>query len=165
MFSKEQWLRSARHETQVCKHLYGKIGEGMLDYRPAPGQRSMLELLQYLSVCMIGPIRGMIEGDFNVARAMIKDSAEMKAEEFIAALDKQMAAVEELVQSFTEDELLTREVPLPTGQTTILGEGLINWPLKFVTAYRMQLFLYIKANGVEGLTTWNCWFGMDNPKS
>ncbi len=50
---------------------------------------------------------------------------------------------------------------LPNKQELILGAALVNFPLKFLAAYRMQLFLYLKSTLTEELTTMNCWFGMD----
>mgnify|MGYP005725594825 FL=1 len=42
-------IESIEHETTVIKHLASKISSDVLDYRPTPSQRSMLELLQYLT--------------------------------------------------------------------------------------------------------------------
>ena len=48
MITKEQYIESFLKEIDIIKHLAEKIEPKMLDYRPTPGQRSTLELLQYL---------------------------------------------------------------------------------------------------------------------
>ena len=40
-----------------------------------------------------------------------------------------------------------------------LGRALLEMPLKWMTAYRMQLFLYAKAAGAVDLTTADNWRG------
>ena len=65
MLTKEQFMQSVRHETAICKHLYGKIPEGALDYRPTEGQRSLSELLQYLTSTGTAPMKGLIANDWS----------------------------------------------------------------------------------------------------
>jgi hypothetical protein len=49
MYTKEQCLKSIETEIRLIKHLATKIPQGKEGYRPSEGQRSTLELLQYLS--------------------------------------------------------------------------------------------------------------------
>jgi hypothetical protein len=44
---------------------------------------------------------------------------------------------------------------------TTLGRALVETTLKWLTAYRMQLFLYAKASGNEKIGTANNWAGVD----
>jgi hypothetical protein len=43
------------------------------------------------------------------------------------------------------------------------GSMIVNLVLCHYAAYRMQLFLYLKASGREELNTMNLWAGMDKP--
>ena len=47
------------------------------------------------------------------------------------------------------------------GQNMTRGEALVNMVLCGYAAYRMQLFLYLKAMGREELNTLNLWGGYD----
>jgi hypothetical protein len=47
------------------------------------------------------------------------------------------------------------------GQDTTRGAALVNMVLCGYAAYRMQLFLYLKAMGREELNTMNLWGGID----
>ena len=46
-------IAALQQEVRILLHLAGKIESSMLGYRPAPKQRSTLELLQYMAI--MGP--------------------------------------------------------------------------------------------------------------
>ena len=163
MFSKEQYIHSLRHETHICKHLFGKMPEGGLDYRPTPEQRSMLELLQYLTTAASVPVKAIVASDWSTVGAQIEKSKELKVEDFCAAMDRQCQEVEKILAGISEEEMLDREAQTPMGPFK-LGEALVNFPLKFMACYRMQLFLYLKSAGVSTLSKFNCWGGIDAPQ-
>jgi hypothetical protein len=47
------------------------------------------------------------------------------------------------------------------GEKATLGAFLVKWVLPGCAAYRMQVFLYLKASGREELNTMNLWSGVD----
>ena len=53
VLTKSELIASLQNEVRILLHLAGKIDRSMLDYRPTPKQRSMIELLKYLTV--MGP--------------------------------------------------------------------------------------------------------------
>ncbi len=163
MFSENQYTDSVKFETNVCKHLYSKISKEIQDYRPTEGQRTMLELLQYLTTCVQTPMGCLISRDWSKISESLEKIKEISFDDFCSAMDAQVKKMEELLSDFSEDDYSVRMAMLPTGQEIILGAALVNFPLKFITAYRMQLFLYLKASGNNELNTMNCWFGMDQP--
>jgi len=50
------------------------------------------------------------------------------------------------------------------GRKASRGSWIVNLVLCHYAAYGMQLFLYLKASGREGLSTMNLWAGMDAPR-
>ena len=50
---------------------------------------------------------------------------------------------------------------MPGGGMLPLGFAVLEGPLKWLTAYKMQLFLYAKATGATQLKTSNLWRGTD----
>ena len=62
------------------------------------------------------------------------------------------------------DALAARECTMPWGAPITGGEALMNMALSTMVAYRMQLFLYLRQNGVE-MSTINCWAGVDAPSA
>ena len=61
MLSRHDILDSLLREIQITRHLFGKVPEGAMDFRPSEGQRSTLELLRYQSFCGLGGTYAMGE--------------------------------------------------------------------------------------------------------
>ena len=161
MFNKSHFLDSLRHETKVCRHLFGKLDEDQLTYRPGESMRSTLELLRYLTYCAVGPAQSLVQGDWAVYKERVVAAESLDAAQFPAAMDRQLQELEELLAQLSDEDLLQREATLPTGVRQSLGAALVNMSLKYLSTYRMQLFLYAKASGSAGLDTWNNWAGQD----
>jgi hypothetical protein len=163
MITKNDILESIRHEINICNHLYGKLTEDSLEYRPTPGQRSTIELLRYLSVIGIAATRSMIEKDWSVWGTYKARAEQMSAEQFPAMMDLQMDEIAAYVNGLSDEEFNTGTLKTPMGQEVAIDFGLVSTVLKWLTAYKMQLFLYAKATGSQNLTTSNCWAGVDMP--
>ncbi len=154
-------LDSMTREIEVIKHLATKIPEGGLDYRPTPAQRSTLELLRYLTYCAIHGVHGLISG-WTQDPAILK--LETRAETldlagFAAAMDDQAHALREAVSKVSDKDLAENRLELPWGGSEFLGRVLLMFGPQCLAAYRMQLFLYLKAAGNHELNTQDCWFG------
>lgn len=165
MLTRDQYLQSLKHEMNVCKHLYTKLLPEYLEYRPTPQQRSTFELLQYLSSVAQVTTTCLINDDWSGVQQLIDQLKLAEAGQFCEAMDRQYETVERMVRDAPESDLTNRMVSLPMrDQKMPLGEALVNFPLKFMTAYKMQLFLYLKSCGRTELSTSNCWVGIDNPR-
>lgn len=162
MITREQFLDSVSKEINICKHLYSKIPAGTLDFRPSEKQRSTTELLRYLAVCGSAPIHVMLnDSDWKSWKPFTEWTAAMTPEEFPAAMDKQLEDITRMVNEIPEAHFATKEVKHPTGEVMPMGLGLVRMPLGWLTAYRMQLFLYAKQSGAHDLSTSNNWSGRD----
>ena len=125
MYSKEQLTNSLVHECNVCKHLFTKLsGEGY-EYRPTPGQRSSVELLRYLAVIGIASITGFAESNWEAWRPFAAEVENMTAEEFPAAMDRQIERIRGVMAGLTDEQLATQEAKLPNGTVTNLGAAII----------------------------------------
>ncbi len=167
VLTKAELIQSLQNEVRVLLHLASKVEPAMLDYRPTAKQRGMLELLQYLVI--MGPIHlGAIQaGAFDMeawrtawqtGEAAAKG---MNLEEVKDALGKQSAMFAELLGSCSDADLRA-EVEM-FGHKASRGSMIVSLVLCHYVAYRMQLFLYLKACGREELNTVNLWVGMDGP--
>ena len=163
MITLDQFVASMQHETNVIKHLATKVPSGKLDWRPTPGQRSTIELLQYVTTCAIVPTKAMIAGNWDDAEAIEIASKSVTPGNFAAEMDRQMRDVEEAVRAIPERDLLTRATTAPWGTPTVLGISLVDYCLKPLVVYRMQLFLYAKESGNAALGPRNLWVGADSP--
>jgi hypothetical protein len=164
MIRKNDLLDVLLNECDICIHLYGKLPKGAVEYRPSPEQRSMLELLRYLTHAGASGTHAMIEGNWSAFTAAQKRTSTMRAEEFPAAMAAQKKELTKLFASISDAQFEEQEAKLPTGETMKLGQALLSAPVRWMTAYRMQLFLYAKAAGNSKLWTADCWAGKDMPR-
>lgn len=165
VLTKDELIATLQNEIRILLHLAGKIEPSMLDYRPSEKQRSTIELLRYMT--HMGPlvIAAIKKGDFDgeVWQAAVAKAAACDFQEVVALIEAQSAQLAELVAPMTDEEL--RGSIEMFGRTETRGYLLVNMVLGSFAAYRMQLFLYLKACGREELNTMNLWGGVDAPMS
>ena len=161
MITKEQLLASMRHETKIIKHLGSKVTPDLLEWRPTPGQRSIAELLRYLTVSADIPCVNLFTGNWDHAEEMSKKAESVTLDTFEEAMDAQMDRLDELIRDVDVASALETDAALPWGTPIKQGQGFIDMPLKALVAYRMQLFLYLKEAGLSDLNSMNCWVGTD----
>ena len=164
VLSKSELIASLRNEARIVVHLLSKASTAHLDYRPSERQRTTLELVRYIS--MMGPtiIRWSLANtsDFEIwmkAEAASKERTFEQATEAIAAHGTEYA---ELLEGLTDADFRA-EVTDFDGKKTSRGNFLTNLVLGGCAAYRMQLFLYLKASSAPDINSANLWSGMDMP--
>ncbi|HWD98891.1 MAG TPA: hypothetical protein VG345_07630 [Bryobacteraceae bacterium] len=163
ILTKDELISSLENDVQILSHLISKVEPGMLDYRPTPKQRSMLELLQYLVI--VGPVqlRTIQSGTFDMDSFSKRWQAEdakakgMGLAEAADAIGKQLSLIREVVNSLSDSDL--REEMEMFGSKGTRGAWLVNMAHSHYVAYRMQLFLYLKSCGREELSTMDLWAG------
>ncbi len=163
MINKNDILNSLLSEIEIVRHLATKVPAGCMDYRPTEGQRSTLEVLRYLASCAAGGVSAMVDGNWDGYQKWSQSVAEMTSEGISDALDRQADGLKEIFASIPDEDFANRMVQNPLGQEFTLGRALMEMPLKWMVAYRMQLFLYAKGAGNTEIGTYNCWGGMDAP--
>src|SRR5581483_7639912 len=151
---------SCLQEIKIIKHLHEKVTPEMLTFRPSEKQRSMLELLQYLShfakVEAAAIYSGKAITDFH---EVMKEAYAMPAERFVTAIDDQAEEIKAVLNKITEAELAEEVDLFGRGRSQPRALWFLNLILKSLTAYKMQLFLYLKACGVHHIGTSNLWRG------
>ena len=161
MITRDQLAWSLTRECDITLHLFGKLTPAAYGYRPSPGQRDTVELLRYLAVCAIGGIRWFDSGSVDTWREHVARVSDMPPERFAVEMERQKSEILAFFAATTEETLATKEARLPTGDRMPLGAAIINGPLKWLTAYKLQLFLYAKATGATEIGTANAWAGID----
>ena len=167
VLSKEELIGALKHEVRVLVHLIGKLDKAHLDYRPTPKQRSVRELLQYLSI--MGPTlvtvfqTGAFNTDtFKTIWTPAEEAAKaMTFEETVAKIEKQGDDYGRLLSEWTDADFRA-EVDM-FGRKSSKGALIVNLVLGGHAAYRTQLFCYLKSCGREELSTMNLWAGTDAP--
>ncbi len=163
MYNKQDILASLGRETHLVKHLYSKATPEMMDYRFSDKQRSVRELLIYMTTMGSNIIMYMKDGKYDHAKAVaISEEQNAKGvENFPAMMDEQLDKMSVFINSLSEEDL-NREFDLfgswwQTCKSRILEVMLKNFP-----AYRMMLFLMLKGAGAHHLWTSNVWGGRDS---
>jgi hypothetical protein len=163
VLTKDQVADAMLRECDICVHLFSKFAPEAMDYRPSPAQRSTLELLRYLSMCATAGLDCMSHADWKRFAGHAEKAKEMAAAGFPAAMAQQKEAIRAFFDATSEETLLSQEAPMPGGRGMLpLGAAILNGPFKWLSAYKLQLFLYAKANGAA-IGTINAWAGMDMP--
>jgi hypothetical protein len=168
VLSREELISALQHEVRVLLHLASKMEPEMGDYRPSPKQRSTMELLRYLTI--MGPIhlRAVLADSFdmegwrNAWSAGEANAKGLSLDEVKTAIGQQAALFAELLGACSDSQLRA-EITM-FGRRASRGSMLVSLVLSHYTAYRMQLFLYLKSSGRQELDTMNLWAGMDAPK-
>ncbi len=147
-------------ELKLIKRLSTKVTADSLDYRPKENVRSIIELLQYLS----GAGTGMLlfwQSNESEARPFLMKLREnapvLTLENAPAIFDAQIDLVNELFASISEEDLATKEVSYPWGTTDTLGKAILETSIKWLTGYKMQLFLYLKQSSDIAISTPDLW--------
>jgi hypothetical protein len=164
MLTKEEFKHACGEEIRLVRHIATKVDPAQLDWRPSKNQRSTIELLRYLSLCGAGSVKALLEDNWAVIGEYQKSADALGLDGFDKAMAKQEREIGSLIDSVSPADLSSRQCKLPWGVTQPLGEALFGTALRFLIAYRMQLFLYAKQAGASELKTPNAWMGMDQPQ-
>ena len=164
IITKSELLASLQKEVRILLHLASKIDRSQLDYRPTPKQRSTIELLRYLSYMgpsMLRYAKGE-QLDQDAWADIVKKVASWGFDETLAEIETHSEKYAVLLADM-DDAAFRAEVTGFDGAKTTCGAFIVNHVIAQCSAYRTQLFMYLKACGREELTTSNLWVGVDPP--
>jgi hypothetical protein len=167
MTIKNSLQNSLLHELTVCQHLHTKLDPKNADWRPQANMRSTLELIQYL--CYIG--KTMVGHFVNPAedKALAIDNYRAKAKwstenvtfaNFAEMIEREKEEITEVLSHVSDTDLQRVTYHLFNKEETTLFDALLT-VVKYLCAYRHQLFLYAKMCGAE-INTRNNWHGVDS---
>jgi hypothetical protein len=165
VLTKDELIAAFRKEIHILSHLITKVDPAKIDYRPTAKQRSILELIQYLTVMAPAMTLSIKGGEFTPeAMGAIwapRDAASkaMTWDQAVASIGGQFDEMTRILMPWTEADF-RNEINM-FGHNTTRGAALVNMVLCGYAAYRTQLFLYLKATGREELNTINLWAGAD----
>jgi hypothetical protein len=161
MFTKDEFKSALGEETRLTCHLASKLGDVAGDYSPGEGMRTLDELLRYIAACGIAPAVALVKNDWDVIAPYQERVAELTLDGFEAAMGRQMEELATVIDDIPDADFADKQVGLPWGATSPLGYALYETSVRFMVAYRMQLFLYAKQAGHTELNTYNAWLGQD----
>ena len=164
ILTRTELIKSLQKEVRLLLHLAGKVDQAALDYRPTPGQRSTLELLKYLSLmgpALLGYARGRPMDTAAMSEAL-QAAAARNFDQTLAAIAAHADLYAALLAEMSDDDFRAETKGVDGGPMTC-GEFIVNQLIAQCAAYRMQLFIYLKASGHHELNSMNLWVGVDAP--
>ena len=115
---------------------------------------------------IMGPmlVQAAKSGGFDVATwtAAKNDSDARDSDQTVAKLAGQSDEYARLLGDMSDADFRAEMTGFDGSQVS-KGSFIVNLVLSGHAAYRTQLFLYLKANGREELSTYNLWQGVDAP--
>ena len=161
MITKEQYIGILTNEFRIMKHLAEKIKPEQLAHKPTEPQRNLQEVMAYLTQIFISGIEGVVMNDGAAYKKYLGVGEVPTIENFAGMMDKQFTQVEELLNTLTEENM--QEEIAMWGRTQSKALHLMGM-LSIASAYKMQMFLYMKQSGTADIGTMNLWAGMDQPQ-
>lgn len=162
MFTKQDIINSLAREASLLKHLYEKVTPEMLDYRPSEKQRSIRELLIYMTTMGSNLVHALEEEkyDFEKMKEISAQQTARGVENFSEMLNEQLTIMTEFINGQT-DENLSKVLDLFGNGGQSIKSWILEVMLKNFPAYRMMLFLLLKGAGAHHLGTSNVRGGRD----
>ena len=120
VMTKPELVSALQNEVRILLHLASKIDRANLEYRPTPKQRSIVELLKYLS--MMGPalVQAAKAGAFDGAAwtAAEQAAAAQSYDQTLAAIAAQPATYAALLADVSDDDLRAEIDPFGAGKSS-----------------------------------------------
>ena len=162
VLTRQELVAALHKEVRILLHLAGKLDIAQLDYRPTTKQRSALELLRYLSVMGPALIATAKNGKFDADawKAEMNAADNRNLDELLKVIASQPDTYEKLLAGMSDADFRA-EMTGFDGNKISKGAFIVSLVLGGHTAYRTQLFLYLKSCGQEQLGTVNLWRGVD----
>ena len=160
---KQHLFQNMEREIVLLKQLSKVIEEKDLEFRPQEKLRSVIELMRYLSTIGAVMLRWFIDNDLT-PEEWVKIREHQKTvtlQNFAERLDEQLVSIRQYMDRISEEDLLTKEVSLPSKEKMVLASAIINAPVKWLAAYRKELFVYLKLNGHTEMSTKEAWTVME----
>ncbi len=150
-------IHSFTREIEIIELLLVRIDDGNAGYRPTPTSRSVLELGRYLCCCLSDGIEralGVVDPEAAALRAA---SAQATHTDLTALFARQAAVVNRQLAALGDADLARGDRRNWWGGERTLCAALVEIPLKWAVAYRMNLFLWLKESGDHDLDWTLCW--------
>ena len=163
MITEKEFEGAILNEYRLLRHVYSLVDQEKLNYRFSAKQRSTLEVLQYLGSIAGGMIASIHAGNLEPFKESTERQNSITYDNFRQKIDEEEARVIALLKKFSTTELDVQLDLFKRGSAMRKAQWLI-FVLQILSAYRMQLFLQIKAGGRDDIGTTDLWAGFSLPK-
>lgn len=163
MYTKKILFEGITREFEVLKHLGSKVDKKNASFRLTEGQRSTEELEHYIISSFPAQIQAMVNWNRDQAVYMnyVNQFDGFTFKKFGVQLNKALRLIKKEIRS-VKGKSWKEEIEI-WGRKGSRASFLIDYVFAFLGAYKMQLFLQLKAAGLSDLSTYNLWAGKDAP--
>lgn len=161
MYTKKILFEGITREFEILKHLGSKVNKKNSTFRLSDNQRSIEELQHYIISSLPAQIQAMVAGmrDQAVYMAYVNQHDGFNFKKFWSSLNKALRLIKKEIRS-VKGKARKEEIEI-RGRKWTRASFLIDYIFSFMGAYKMQLFLQLKASGLTELGTMNLWAGKD----
>jgi hypothetical protein len=157
MITPQQYLDLIGKEFAIIRHLAAKLQDSDMEYRPSSAQRSTLELLQYISMLFDTSAEAFVTGNTSIWAQRHETSKSLTLAEFDSTMGAQELAFHAWFNQLSSEQLAEEVDFWSVAPRSVHFMNALRW----ASAYKMQLFLYMKSMGYSELNTMNAWVGLD----
>jgi hypothetical protein len=163
MYSKAQLLTALKKEIDILEHLQSKIIQEIHDHKFTEPQRTIKDLLAYLTVAPWNMTKLIFTGDISLFADMKAYIEHFDPAQFATILHIHATQALSFIENADESSL-AETVSLFNGFATgTRAQLLVEMVYGQLLAYKMQLFLQMKHAGLSEIGSMNLWSGMDKP--
>lgn len=157
IYSKQSLINGIAKEFHILKHLSTKVTHENVDHKFSEPQRDVKELMIYLGYALERQIINFVKGEWDTATFadMADLSSNFDRKTWDAVLDKSLAKITTIIEGMTDEQC--NESITMFGSSAPRFEYIANNILTTLGAYKMQLFLQLKAAGLTDLNSMNLW--------
>jgi hypothetical protein len=161
IYSKQSLINGINKQFFVLKHLHTKVTHENVTHKFSEPQRDVKELMIYLGYSLEIQIKNFVNGTWDNATfaGMADLTASFDRKSWDVVLDSALVNITAMINGMT-DEQCNESITI-FWETAPRFEYITNHVLITLGAYKMQLFLQLKASGLSELNTMNLWGWMD----
>lgn len=163
MYTKKILFEWIAREFEILKHLWSKVTSKNASYRLSEWQRSIQELEHYIISSFPAQIKLMVAGQRDQAlyTNYIDQFDAFTFKKFSVQLNKALRLIKKDIRTI-KGKSRKEEIEIWWRKGT-RASFLIDYVFSFLWAYKMQLFLQLKASWLSELSTSNLRWGKDAP--
>lgn len=162
MISKDMLISKFKNEVRILKHLAAKATTPeILNFRFSEHQRTTAQVLAYIATICSAVSKEILNDDASGLELYLDRYENFDPTTFATSIDHDSAEVIALLEATSDEKFAEEKVMRGNMKDTRAGHMLSIFTL--YTAYKMQVFLQLKAAGLSTLGTMNLWGGMDAP--
>lgn len=160
--TKDEYYQYALDAYRPAESMLKMVPADKLEWKPGLTFMTMGQLICHLSAGIGGELRMLITGNWPSMEEMEKGMQQgampkCNVEEALAALEKDKAALREVLSGVSEEDFANKIVSVPWGWNAKMELMALNFRDHFIT-HKMQLFTYLKLLGFP-VNTSTLYFG------